>query len=155
MQTFTVRTLRITKADRSLFLQMAEQHFRELNPDFVPQQDWKEHYFERVSSNPRVFADWVQADGNRVGFVLYGLEEHRFLPRLTGMIYELYILPEFRRMGIARDCARQAISQLQTYSPSKIQLEVMDGNKAAEALWRSLGFERVSSRLVLKRLASK
>lgn len=154
MGTVTITMLRITKREQSAFLQMAEQHFRELNPDFVPQQDWKEHYFERVSSNPRVFADWVLADGKRVGFVLYGLEEHRFLPRLTGMIYELYILPEFRRMGIAKECARHAISQLQTYSPSKIQLEVMDGNKAAEALWRSLGFERVSSRLVLKSVAN-
>jgi ribosomal protein S18 acetylase RimI-like enzyme len=150
MQPVTVSLLRITKSDRSPFLQMAEQHFRDLNPNFVPHQDWKENYFERVSENPRVFADWVLADGKRAGFVLFGLEEHRFLPRLTGMIYELYILPEFRRMGIAKDCARKAIRQLQDHSPSKIQLEVMDGNKAAEALWHSLGFERVSSRLVLK-----
>lgn len=140
----------ITRDDREEFMRMAEQHFRGLNSAFEPQEDWKRHYFEAVLSKPRIFARWIRLDSRRAGFMLYGLEEHRFLPRLTGMIYELFILPEFRRKGLAQQAAVQAIHELQAHSPSKIQLEVMLGNKGAEALWKTLGFEAVSERLVLK-----
>lgn len=139
----------IVSADRDAFLRMAEQHFRDLNPTFVPQDDWNKHYFENILGKPRLFARWITRDGKRVGFILFGLEDHRFLPRLTGMIYELYVRPEFRRMGIARGCAQQAIQELKSHAPSKIQLEVVEGNGAAQALWKSLGFVRVSERMVL------
>jgi ribosomal protein S18 acetylase RimI-like enzyme len=65
------------------------------------------------------------------------------------MIYELYIAPEFRKRGIARACAAQAIAELQNLGPTKIQLEVMEGNTAAVALWKSLQFLKVSERYVL------
>jgi ribosomal protein S18 acetylase RimI-like enzyme len=139
----------ISQDDRQAFLEMAEQHFRGLNPAFSPHEDWKNHYFENILNNPRIFARWILFQDERAGFVLYGLEAHKFLPRLTGMIYELYVAPEFRRKGIARACAAQVIEDLQTHSPSKIELEVMRGNIAAEALWRSLGFETVSTRMVM------
>lgn len=144
----------ITSADREAFLLMAEKHFQGLNPAFVPEDDWKQHYFERILSRPGMFVRWIVCDSQRAGFILYGLEEHRFLPRMTGMIYELYVLPEFRRKGIARDSAVLAIQELQTSTPSKIQLEVMQGNAGALALWQSLGFEKVSERFVLKKTNS-
>jgi ribosomal protein S18 acetylase RimI-like enzyme len=146
----TVTMTAISRGDREAFLEMAEQHFRSLNPAFVPQEDWKQHYFERILSNSRMSARWIMLDEQRVGFILFGLEDHRFLPRLTGVIYELYVLPGFRRLGVARSCAIQAIKELQAHAPSKIQLEVMEGNRDAEALWRSLGFEKVSERMVLR-----
>jgi ribosomal protein S18 acetylase RimI-like enzyme len=39
---------------------------------------------------------------------------------------------------------------MQLHSPSKIQLEVTEGNEPAVAFWRSLGFERVTQRFVLQ-----
>jgi ribosomal protein S18 acetylase RimI-like enzyme len=146
----TVTMVAISPADRQPFLEIAEQHFRELNSGFVPQEDWKLHYFEGIMANARMFARWIVLDGERVGFIVFGLEDHCFLPRLIGLIREVYVLPEFRRMGGARNCAIQAIRELESHAPSKIQLEVMEGNTGAEALWRSLGFEKVSERLVLK-----
>jgi ribosomal protein S18 acetylase RimI-like enzyme len=148
-----VEMKQISSADREAFLQMAERHFRDLNPAFVPQDDWKLHYFEAILGSPRMFARWIMRDEERAGFILYGLEDHRFLPRLTGVVYELYVRPEFRRMGVARQCAIQAIRELEAFFPSKIQLEVVNGNVGAEALWQSLGFEKVTERMVLKKLA--
>jgi ribosomal protein S18 acetylase RimI-like enzyme len=141
----------ISRGDREAFLAMAVRHFCDLNSNFVAEDDWKQHYFEKVLTKPRTFARWILCDEQPAGFVVFGLEDHRFLPRLTGMIYELYVLPEFRRMGIARNCALQAIGELETFAPSKIQLEVMEGNVGAQALWRSLDFEKVSERYVLRR----
>jgi len=139
----------VSATDRDVFLAMAERLLRGLNPDFVPQADWKQSYFENILGNANLSLRWIVAEGNRAGFVLFGLEAHRFLPRFNGMIYELYIDPEFRRKGIALAIARQAIEELRSKSPSKIQLEVMEGNRAAIALWESLGFRKVSERYVL------
>jgi ribosomal protein S18 acetylase RimI-like enzyme len=86
----------------------------------------------------------------RAGFMLYGIENHRFLPRTTGMIYEVYVAPQHRRKGIARICARQAIAELRSFCPSKLQLETVEGNEKANSLWQSMGFRRVSERFVLQ-----
>jgi len=128
---------------------MAERLFRGLDSSFVPHTDWKQSYFENIKGNARVSLRWIVVDQKQAGFVLFGLEAHRFLPRFNGMIYELYIEPEFRRKGVAQIVARQAIQELQSKSPAKIQLEVMEGNRAAAALWESLGFRKVSERYVL------
>ena len=139
----------VATGDREKFMAMAEEHFRELNSRFTPAQDWKASYFENILGNRNYSLRWVVADGLRVGFVLYGVEEHRFLSRKTGVIYELYIVPDQRRKGIARACAESVIQELWRAFPSKIQLEVVEGNRAAAELWRSLGFQKVSERLIL------
>jgi len=133
------------------FMRMAMDYFSELTPTFVPQSDWRERYFSGIMSNPRYFLRWILCDGARAGFILFGLEDHRFLPRNTGVIYELYVLPEFRGRGVAKACALEAIRQLRTHFPSKIQLEVLDGASAAADFWESLGFRKVSERFVLER----
>jgi len=140
----------IRPEEREDFLRMAVGYFSELNPGFLPSPEWKEHYFPNIISNPRFFLRWIARDGTRAGFILFGLENHRFLPKQNGVVYELYVLPEFRRHGIAKECANQAIQELWQYSPSKIQLEVLAGSSAA-AFWRSVGFHKVTERFVLDR----
>jgi ribosomal protein S18 acetylase RimI-like enzyme len=145
----TVHMLSVVPSEQDEFLRMAAKHFSEMNPSFVPQDDWKEHYFPTIMANPRYFLRWIGCDGKRAGFILFGLEKHRFLPRMTGVIYELYVLPEFRRHGVAKTCALEAIRQLRAHAPSKIQLEVTEGLVAASALWKSIGFQKVTDRYVL------
>lgn len=144
-----VRMLPISRAESDEFLSMAVRHFSELNPLFVPQSDWQENYFTTIVANPEYFLRWIICDGKHAGFILFGLEKHRFLPRKTGAIYELYVEPEFRRRGIAKTCAIDALRELWSLAPSKIQLEVLEGRTAAAALWKSLGFQKVSDRYVL------
>jgi ribosomal protein S18 acetylase RimI-like enzyme len=146
-----VRMIPIAASERDEFLRMAERHFSELNPAFTPQKDWREHYFSTILSKPEYFLRWINCDEKRAGFILFGLEEHRFLPRKTGAIYELYVLPEFRRRGLAKTVAMEAIRELWTHAPSKIQLEVIEGRAAAAALWNTLGFKKVTDRYVLSR----
>lgn len=142
--------LPIKREEGEEFLRMAERHFRELNPAFVPQEDWKLNYFSGLLDSPNLQLHWIVFQGQRSGFILFGLEGHRFLPRRSGMIYELFIDAAFRRQGLARACATEAIRRLRAESPSKVQLEIMEGNAGAEELWRSVGFRKVSERWVLK-----
>jgi len=141
----------IIEADAEEFLGMSVRHFSELNPAFVPQTDWKQGYFPGILSNPNYCLRWIVSEGRKAGFILFGVEDHRFLPRKTGAIYEIYVLPEFRRRGLARACALDAIRELWAHSPSKIQLEVVEGRTEAAALWKSLGFHKVTERFVLDR----
>jgi ribosomal protein S18 acetylase RimI-like enzyme len=149
-----VGMLPIAPSEQEEFLRMAAKHFSELNASFVPQDDWKEHYFATIMADPQYFLRWIICDEKRAGFILFGLEKHRFLPRKTGAIYELYVLPEFRRLGVAKACAIEAIRELWAHAPSKIQLEVIEGRVAASALWKSLGFQKVTDRYVLSRSKS-
>lgn len=139
----------VERGEKAVFLAMAERHFKELNPEFVPMEDWQRGYFESIQANERMSLQWIMRDGARAGFILFGFESHRFLPRKTGMIYELYVAPEYRRRGVGEASARLAVEFLQQRHAAKIQLEVMDGNDKAAALWKKLGFAKVSERFVL------
>ena len=131
------------------FTAMAIRNFRNLNPEFEPHEDWKQHYFSGIQANPNFHLEWIRYDGKNAGFILYGMENHRFLPRKVGAIYEVYIEPAFRRLGLAKEAALEAIKVLRHASSSKIHLEVMEGNAGAVALWTSLGFRKVTERYVL------
>jgi ribosomal protein S18 acetylase RimI-like enzyme len=143
-------TLRpIVNEDREAFVKMAVEYFRELNPAFKAAADWQSSYFRNILNNSDDSACWILHDNQIAGFVIFGIEEHHFLPRTTGMIWEMYVLPGMRRMGIARKCAELAINHMRKHSPSKIRLEVMTGNESAAALWESLGFKRSSEVFIL------
>lgn len=143
--------LPVTASEREEFQQMAIEHFSELNPTFVPQDDWKENYFQSILANHQYFLRWMIHGETKAGFILFGLVDHRFLNRKTGVIFELYVRPQFRRHGIGRTCAEEAIRELWTHAPSKIELEVVNGHAAAVAFWTSMGFQKITERFVLSR----
>jgi len=144
----------ITQSERDQFRSMAVQYFSELNESFTPHRDWEQHYFETIQAATNIFLRWIVSDGERAGFILFGIEKHRFLPRNSGRVYELYVTPAFRGRGIARACAAQAIKELWELGPSKIELEVVEGNAKARGLWKSMGFRKASERFVLRDGAS-
>jgi len=148
-QPATVSLDPVSSDDREMFVAMALRYFRELNPDFVAQEDWGRHFWEGLTGNPRLHLCWILTNRQRVGFILFGVEEHLFLPRRAGVVYELYILPEFRLCGIARASAKQAMGVMQSLGASKLQLEIMADNVKAAAFWKSLGFSKFAERWVL------
>ena len=141
---------KVVDIDKDEFMKMARAHFHELSASFIPAPDWEKCYFENIQKNLDFSLDWIVSEGDRCGFALYGIEPHRFLPRRTGMVYELYVAPEFRRRGIAAACAAEVLQRLRKLRPSKIQLEVVEGNEAAAVLWKKFGFKKVSERLILQ-----
>lgn len=136
-------------SEKQDFMNMALAYFRELNPQFEPAPDWKRSYFEGIQGTRECSLCWILLDGMRAGFVLYGTEQHRFLPRRTGVIYELYVRPEHRRKRIAKTSAELVIGELRKSAVSKIQVELIDGNQAAQRFWKDFGFSKVAERFVL------
>lgn len=140
----------IANRERNEFLQMALDYFSELNPAFHPSQEWHTSYFESIQAKSNYSLCWIMHGKEKAGFVLFGIEDHRFLPRTAGVICELYVLPELRRKGVARKCAESALQQLAKSSAGKIQLEVVEGNSAAVSFWKSLGFRKRAESFVLQ-----
>lgn len=135
--------------EKKEFMEMALRYFRELNPAFEPAADWGSCYFENILANPAYSLFWIMVDEARAGFVLYGIEPHRFLPRRAGAIYELYVDPAHRRKGIATVCAQRVLDELRNVPVAKIHLEIVEKNAAARRFWQSLGFKKASERFTL------
>ena len=63
---------------------------------------------------------------------------------IVGYITEVYVLPEFRRKGIARQLCKEGIKRLKESGYHKVQLNVFAGN-GAKQLYQKLGFHEVST----------
>lgn len=85
----------------------------------------------------------AHVEGKPVGY-LSGV----FLGRTLGL-EEVAVLPELRRMGLGRALVVQALVR---ESPRSAVLSVSEDNRAARALYKSLGFTQTARRLVLERL---
>ena len=81
----------------------------------------------------------AEGEGKPMGY-LSGVQ----LGRRLG-IEEVAVLPEFRRMGIARALLGQALAKEQG-----AVLSVSEANQPARALYRSLGFTQTARRIVLE-----
>jgi ribosomal protein S18 acetylase RimI-like enzyme len=84
--------------------------------------------------------------------VLLAHSEGRPIGYLTAMqlgrtigIEELAVLPQFRRMGVARALLAHALAKQQA-----AVLSVSESNQPARALYRALGFRQVARRLVME-----
>lgn len=65
----------------------------------------------------------------------------------VGMISEVYVIPEYRRKGIARQLCIEGIKNLKEQGHHKIHLNVFAGN-GAKQLYQKLGFQEVSILMV-------
>lgn len=61
-----------------------------------------------------------------------------------GIIPEIYVLPYYRKQGIAEKLCIEAFSVLEEKGYSKVQLQVFAGNHVKQ-LYQSLGFEEIST----------
>ena len=65
----------------------------------------------------------------------------------VGMISEVYVIPEYRRKGIARQLCIEGIKNLKERGHRKVHLNVFAGN-GAKQLYQKLGFQEVSILMV-------
>ncbi|UJL46680.1 GNAT family N-acetyltransferase [Virgibacillus sp. NKC19-16] len=63
---------------------------------------------------------------------------------MVGVIPEVYVLPQYRKQGIAEELCEGAFKQLKLEGYKKVQLHVYSGNHVKH-LYERLGFQEVSS----------
>lgn len=83
------------------------------------------------------------------GWVGLGTTFDTYQDKQTGFLYEIYVLPAYRKRGIAKKLCQEAIQHLEKYGYRTIELNVFAGNEKARNLCKSLGFTEVST--ILKR----
>ena len=63
---------------------------------------------------------------------------------MQGMLVELYVIPEFRQMGIAKRLLEFALEDMKEKGTKHVQLNVYSGNPA-KRLYEEIGFSDVST----------
>lgn len=147
----TVTFQQVTPEQEAEFVDMATEHFRSLNPDFVPDQTWTDHYFRSCMEDPAIFLEWIIAGREKAGFVIFLIERHRFVPVKYGVIREVFVRTSHRRMGIASRSAELMIRQMRELGAEKVFVDTVAGDARARGLWEKAGFRSFTERLALRR----
>jgi ribosomal protein S18 acetylase RimI-like enzyme len=99
--------------------------------------------FERLINHESVIYLALDANANRpAGFLqLYPSFSSISLQPLW-MLNDLYVTPAYRRQGVARALIRQAMELVQARQDKGLLLQTAPNNRAAQALYESMGFQR-------------
>ncbi|MEN2767645.1 GNAT family N-acetyltransferase [Ornithinibacillus xuwenensis] len=84
---------------------------------------------------------FINTENNKIkGWIGIGVTYDSYTDKEIGFIQELYVLPEYRNAGIARELCKEATIHLKQQGCQEIQLNVFVGN-GAKNLYRKLGFQ--------------
>ncbi|MGD9962540.1 MAG: N-acetyltransferase family protein, partial [Thermoplasmata archaeon] len=136
-----------------LWEQMAEHHSR-LSHHFTLAEDGKDKYSKYLA---RKFSEKstklvVATSGPKVvGFMLCLLSPNTpvFRERTVGVVSDVYVRPEFRMKGVAREMLKSGLRWFHKNKVSSVQLSVAAENFAARSAWGQLGFK---PHMIMKRL---
>lgn len=78
------------------------------------------------------------------GWIGIGRSYNFYTEKMQGIILELYVLPQYRRKGIAEKLLKDASDRLRKTGLKKIQLNVYSGN-SAKHLYEKFGFYDIST----------
>ena len=90
------------------------------------------HYLVYIENN--VIQGWIGV-GKTIDY---------YSEEMIGNIPEVYVLPQYRKQGVAEKLCEEALRQLKEKGYKKVQLNVFSGNHAKH-LYQNLGFQEVST----------
>ncbi|MBD2772462.1 GNAT family N-acetyltransferase [Iningainema tapete] len=114
---------------------------------FLPNPEQRYHrWLKRVATDERSVFMVAEDEGRLVGFLVATIEEEIPIYRLKefAFIHDLWVEPEYRQKGIARQMVMQAIERFDKMGVKQIRLDTAAVNEAARRLFASCGF-RVST----------
>lgn len=83
------------------------------------------------------------------GWVGVGQINDLYSKEIIGLIPELYVMPPYRKRGIARKLCEKACDKLRSKGCDKVQLNVFEGNQA-KVLYQSMGFYNIMTMMEMK-----
>lgn len=90
-------------------------------------------------SNPRVFADIAEWEGEPAGFALWFYNFSTFRGRHGIYLEDLFVRPELRSKGIGRALLRHLARRCVAEGLARLEWWVLDWNKQALKVYRSIG----------------
>ena len=149
---FTVR--RATADDIETLVLLMRDFYGEAQ--FPLDATWAAGAFSSLLSDPALGCGWLMLrEGQPAGFVVLSLRYTMEHGGLSGYIDDLYVKPEFRRMGAAAAALDSLLAECRARGCQSIQVEVGASNTAAVALYARYGLEAArDDRLLLSRTLS-
>ena len=97
----------------------------------------------RDGFGPRPFFECLIADynGEPAGFALYFFNYSTWVGRPGIYVEDLFVLPDFRRLGIGRDLLRRVAAIALENGCQRLQWQVLDWNTPAIDFYRTIGGE--------------
>ncbi|MBY7142027.1 GNAT family N-acetyltransferase [Virgibacillus sp. NKC19-3] len=83
-------------------------------------------------------------NNNLQGWIGLGSIMDNHTEEMVGFIPEVYVLPAYRKQGVAEQLCKEAFQQLKLQGYKKVQLQVFSGNQVRN-LYEKLGFQEISS----------
>jgi ribosomal protein S18 acetylase RimI-like enzyme len=95
-----------------------------------------------VVDDPKASANEVAEGGAILGICIVRVDRAPPILEETerGEITDLFVRPEARRAGIARELADAALGWLRAAGVARVEIQVAVGNAEGQAFWRALGF---------------
>lgn len=87
-----------------------------------------------------------------VGFLIGTTEQEIPIYRVKeyGFIHDLWVEPDYRRSGLARQLVHRAIEQFRAIGVTQIRLDVAAPNQAAAHLFQSCGFRPSTTEMLIE-----
>jgi ribosomal protein S18 acetylase RimI-like enzyme len=101
-----------------------------------------ERWLRRTVDNPDGAFFVAEQAGRVVGFVLGQVQDEyeMYRTRRYGMIHELWVEPEWRRQGVARQLMQAALDLFRQAGVHQARLDSATANSAAQRLFAACGF---------------
>jgi ribosomal protein S18 acetylase RimI-like enzyme len=100
----------------------------------------KTNLTKELKQRPNIFSLVVFSDTQAVGVLISIVGFSTFACKNLLNIHDIFVLPEFRRKGVARALLEHAEKIAGRLDCCKITLEVLENNTSAVNLYRKLGF---------------
>jgi GNAT superfamily N-acetyltransferase len=94
---------------------------------------------ELFGTNPRVFCDIAEYDGEPAGFALWFTNFSTFLSKRGLYLEDLFVRPEFRGKGIGKALLAHLAKRAVAQGCGRLEWSVLDWNEPSIAFYKSLG----------------
>jgi len=119
-------------ADARSILNIEERAFSEVQDRFHLRQ------VRRLIANPRAHVGVAELEGVAVGWTAALVRKH--VRTRSGRLYSVAVAPEWAGRSIGRALLNWSLDALDTAGAGSVSLEVRQSNRAAIALYESVGF---------------
>ena len=99
---------------------------------------------EGLKNHPKAITIWAETNGKPSGFIVAFENFSTFTVRAMLNIHDVFVVPQFRGLGIGRKLMDAIIEISKEKGCSRITLEVRQDNIVAQKLYKSLEFEETN-----------
>lgn len=129
----------VGEPDRQLYKKLVQEFYSsDAVLHSIPDVHIDRTFCELMRSDAYAIAYIIECDGNPAGYTLLARHFSQEAGGEVIWIEELYLLPDFRGMGVGTKVFAQLFEK---YPASAFRLEIEPDNKRAAALYARLGFE--------------